>query len=724
MAKNRSITNEEIALIKAMAARGMKNKDIQFFFNRPDRPVNSGRITGIKDGSYSDSSRIGAASDGTLDAFLKSFKATGVTASVAVPGSGPSSVPESGPMVEATLAAMFAKDTGGVWRFKFGESETHECKQDFGFKHTGKWLRAVAALANNSGGYIVFGVKDKKVTGGKVDPESYKVTGLKGADFVNADPADFTKRIKSTFDPTPEVETGVLEIDGLKVGIMFVHQHGSRPVIAQKGDGDQVKEGDIFFRYPGQSARIKYSDLRSILDERDRQSREQILPMVEKLLQLGPRDAMVADLADGILSDENRSIVIGEDLLDKIKFIREGEFDEKKGESTLKLVGEVQAVDGAGAVLRKGFATPADLIRNFLNGTSPYDPKDYVRCAVEVSNGAWLPMHFYGEKAGLDRQGLADFIHTTKAPAKRKETYADRALGKNSPYQKAGGAALDFLAKIKGGDKPEPKTPQVAADVARAITGLEDKPELSLEDLLSLLGDCWEIIETEKAVGWELSGRQLHGWTSCIFQTTETSNLQADSIAMPALRLEPNKSVVRMSALSNDVSEYCGCGEWLLSRPLLQESPRQLDRRGQCVSLVFRGLVAFHRHPLRQPSVQPCLGLFRQARASALVGEHLMELLDLVLLGRFREGGGDVGADDLGHDLVQLIALKPREEGLGRCPDRADIGLGQMSNLLDQRGRPVEGKVCREETGDLLGQNGVASFLRLSTERSEGVARL
>ena len=35
----RSITDEEIGLIKAMLARGMKNRDIQFYFNRQDRPV-------------------------------------------------------------------------------------------------------------------------------------------------------------------------------------------------------------------------------------------------------------------------------------------------------------------------------------------------------------------------------------------------------------------------------------------------------------------------------------------------------------------------------------------------------------------------------------------------------------------------------------------------------------------------------------------------------------
>lgn len=256
MVKKRSITDDEISLIKAMANRGMKNKDIQFFFNRPDRSVNSGRITGIKDGSYSDSASIQAASDESLDAFLASFEAAGVSAHVKVPNAEAPAPLNNGPMVEAVLSNMFQKLGNGSWRFKHGESDCHECKQDFGFKHAGKWLRAVAALANNAGGYIVFGVTDKKITDGEVDPDSYSVIGLGSLDFVNADPADFTKRIKATFDPTPKVEAAVLDLESTKVGIMYVHQHGSRPIIAQKGDGDQVKEGDIFFRYSGQSARI------------------------------------------------------------------------------------------------------------------------------------------------------------------------------------------------------------------------------------------------------------------------------------------------------------------------------------------------------------------------------------------------------------------------------------------------------------------------------------
>lgn len=502
MSKKRSITDEEIALIKAMAARGMKNKDIQFFFNRPDRSVNSGRITGIKDGTYSDSASIPAANDKSLDAFLASFKATGVTASVKVPGTRSSAPPENGPMGEAVLADMFEKQAEGTWRFKHGESDRHECKQDFGFKHAGKWLRAVAALANNAGGYVIFGVIDKKITDEKIDPVSYTVSGLKNPEFAKADPADFSKRIKAAFDPTPKVESAILDLEGTSVGIMYVHQHGSRPIIAQKGDGDQVKEGDIFFRYPGQSSRIKYSDLRAILDERDRQSREQILPMVEKLLQLGPRDAMVADLAGGVLSGEKRSIVIGEDLLEKIKFIREGEFNEEAGDPTLKLVGEVQAVDGSGPVVHKAFVTPADLLEEFLHLKSPYDPKEYIRCAVEGGNGSWLPMHYYARKAGLSTDELATFIMATQASKKRRQTYRDRAIGKISAFHKSGGQPEAIKAEIEAGTLPALSSPTDAANAGRAAAALTTKPPLALSEILGWAEKAAHIIQGSNKTSW------------------------------------------------------------------------------------------------------------------------------------------------------------------------------------------------------------------------------
>lgn len=186
-----SITDEEIALIKAMLNRGMKNKDIQFFFNRPDRAVNSGRITGIKDGGYGNSARISAAADGELDDFLANRESATLVGAVRVPILGKVPSPMRGPVDVETLAPMFQQDLNGVWRFTLGETDQHECKLNFGFRHAGLWLRAVAALANNRGGYVFFGVHDKEESPMAGLDKSYAVVGMTDKVFETADPADF-----------------------------------------------------------------------------------------------------------------------------------------------------------------------------------------------------------------------------------------------------------------------------------------------------------------------------------------------------------------------------------------------------------------------------------------------------------------------------------------------------------------------------------------------------
>ena len=479
MAK-RSITDIEIALIKAMLARGMTNTDIQFHFNRPDRPVNTGRITGIGTGVYSNSSEISAASDDDLDALLKPKPAN-----VSVP------LPPPGPLDASVLAAMFARDDTGTWRFTAGESDEHECKLSFGTKYLANWIKAVAALANNRGGYVLFGVHDKETPAeGKADL-SYAVVGLSSKEFAEADPADLSKHLKSALDPTPRIRIATIVIGGKTVGVIHVDQHGSRPVIATKQVGDQIREGDILFRYPGQSNRIKYSDLRGILDQREAQAREQILPLVQRLLELGPNRAMVADLEVGALSDGSRKIMIDKDLVDRIKFIKEGEFDEKDGAPTLCLVGNVEAAVSE-TVYQRGAVTQEDILRDFLNQTTPYDPKEYIRAAVEGARGNWIPVNYFAAKAGLGRKALATLINGTSASAARKKVFLDRVAGKVTAFQKPIGKPLKLLSEIESGVIPAATDALDAGKVGSAVSGLAARPTVGLQPLLDMLKHCVE----------------------------------------------------------------------------------------------------------------------------------------------------------------------------------------------------------------------------------------
>jgi hypothetical protein len=491
----RSITDEEIGLIKAMIGQKMKNKDIQFFFNRPDRPVNSGRISGIAKGTYSNSADIPPANAKKLKEFVDKQSAVGPSGAIVVataPGA-----PAKGPMSPEALKDLFEEVGVGIdWRLKAGETDEHECKESFGIKHAHNWLRPMAALANNRGGYLLFGVYDKGKKGPNGEDLSHIVCGMKSEEFVKTDPVEFTKKVKSMFDPTPHFAIGMVTVGGNTVGVIHVVQHASRPVIATRREGD-IREGDIYFRYPGQSARIKYSDLRAILDDRDTLARAAILPMVEQLLALGPARAVVADLKEGTLGDGNRTLQIDETLLDKIAFIKEGEFHDKDGAPTLRLVGDVVPVGAAATHIKKGAVTRADLINDFLTQNTDLDPKEFIRFAVEGMAGTWVPIRYYAKLANLAKPELIAFIHATNSPPGRKTMFASRIGKKNSAWVKPSvksAAILDTLEKTHV--LPEPATSKDAGSLARALQGLARTTTAPLKTLLAALSSCVKLTVT------------------------------------------------------------------------------------------------------------------------------------------------------------------------------------------------------------------------------------
>lgn len=61
---------------------------------------------------------------------------------------------------------------------------------------------------------------------------------------------------------------------------------------------------------------------------------------------VGPANAAILDTQRGLIQkDDKHLIVIDENIIPKIKFIREGHFAEKAGATTLKLVGEVHPIN-------------------------------------------------------------------------------------------------------------------------------------------------------------------------------------------------------------------------------------------------------------------------------------------------------------------------------------------------------------------------------------------
>lgn len=481
MAK-RSISDAEIGIIKAMLAKGMKNKDIQFHFNRPDRAVNSGRVSQIKTGSYGP--EVAPASAEELDNFLLAQKSE-------IKSDEKTTID---PTDINTLTDMFIFGEDNIWRLKWGETDTHECKLNFGFKHCGEWIRAVAALANNRGGYVFFGVHDKETSDSSSANNSYAVTGLKTDLFLKADPAEFTRLMRATLDPTPKVRTATVRVGECSIGVMHVEQHPSRPVIVRSGDGtNTLKEGDIFFRYPGRSDRIKYSDLRSMLDERDAATRNALIPMLGRLISLGPERAMIADLENQVIGDANRPIFIDPSLAEQLKFIKEGSFSEMDGAPALRLIGDVKINEESNDLIKtvRINLNPDAVLRNFLISENVQEPLHYILHSAH-SMREWQPIWYYLKLSGLSVSAAIDHLNKEAAsrPSNRAATI-DRLQGKKSAYYQNRGRPQVVLREINSGLINSPTDDTSAQKFALAVQGLTKKAPY-MDRIREILISCYD----------------------------------------------------------------------------------------------------------------------------------------------------------------------------------------------------------------------------------------
>src|SRR5690625_4710815 len=134
-------------------------------------------------------------------------------------------------------------------------------------------------------------------------------------------------------------------------------------------DKVNVREGDILYRYSGQSRRIKYPELRTILDEAKSKENQKLMKHFEHLLMAGASNVALLDFRKNTLTGSSgQSVLLDDKMLEEISFIREGEFDEVTGAPALKVVGEVVPAQtvAAGEQVVQRTVTTEDIIKDFL----------------------------------------------------------------------------------------------------------------------------------------------------------------------------------------------------------------------------------------------------------------------------------------------------------------------------------------------------------------------
>lgn len=336
------------------------------------------------------------------------------------------------PLDENELFKIFKTSAKYPNRLIKREDKNHEFKTSFNMANMAMYMKTIAAFANNEGGYIIFGVQDKPHIMLGLDD---KALGR----FSSLPVEKFTQHLQEYFAPDIEWTHCVYEYKSLSFGIIYIYPAKVKPVICKKSnDGGNnpkyaLKESDIYYRYGGRTERIKYPELQRIIDEKRAKEEHQWMRFLINASRIGVENACIMDITKGEISGAGGKIVIDEDLLKKIAFIKEGEFVEKGGAPTLRLVGDVQTIETGKVVVGRTknvikAIEQTDIIESFLKNEQVENPIDYIKRICSSTSGN-LPVYHYLALCGKDRETVIDELEALTARGNAKKTLIARLKG-------------------------------------------------------------------------------------------------------------------------------------------------------------------------------------------------------------------------------------------------------------------------------------------------------
>lgn len=234
---------------------------------------------------------------------------------------------------------MFTFNLDSRGYLKKRESSDLEYKENF---HRGdemlKYIKTLVGMANNKGGQIVFGVKDSP----------HIPQGMTNSKFAELDPKDFENQITQYFSPTIEWSMDSETYDGKMFGIITVKEAETKPIVCCKSKtSNLLREGAIYYRYRGETKEIGYPELHKLIEAEKEKERILWISHIQKIATIGPANVELLDVYKGELTVNEHKVLIDKNLINKIKFVKEGHFVEsnEEGSLALKLVGDVEGVD-------------------------------------------------------------------------------------------------------------------------------------------------------------------------------------------------------------------------------------------------------------------------------------------------------------------------------------------------------------------------------------------
>lgn len=245
----RGLEAYEVALIKNMRQRAMTRDYIMSMIMRPGRVISPAAVDDVMKGRIGPGIRT--ASDVEADNFIRNRLSSYRPITEDDLGG-----PTSPTVVREVLRLALVSQA----ELSIFESNTIEFKEllPSSTEKSCAIARTMAAFANASGGYLIFGISDDR-----------RIIGLSSAN-------DFAKKCDQISDVAtqyfcPEIAwaKAVVNYDEFTLGVIYVYPARIKPIVAMR-QGAGIGKSTVYYRYVGKSQPIEPGDLLHLLHLRDR----------------------------------------------------------------------------------------------------------------------------------------------------------------------------------------------------------------------------------------------------------------------------------------------------------------------------------------------------------------------------------------------------------------------------------------------------------------------
>lgn len=268
------------------------------------------------------------------------------------------------------------------------ESSSIEYKENFNWGAIHQCAKEMVAFANRGGGYLIFGVKD----------DTREIIGIKGDGYKNTKPEKITEYLNQRFSPAIDWDIFEKTIGEKVVVLFYIYEGIDKPVMCIKDCGE-IHPSDIIYRYGERSEKIKYPELKTIIDKNRENNDKKWITMLQNLIKIGVENSSIIDLSSGSFDAYGKCFTIDSSSLNKMMLSNE---IDKTGDNGLPIMKDVSPVihiesnfKSKNTTIEKiKYIDLSSITSDFLDKTQIDEPLIYLKRITE-SNTASVPIYYY-----------------------------------------------------------------------------------------------------------------------------------------------------------------------------------------------------------------------------------------------------------------------------------------------------------------------------------------